>query len=222
MEHPLTVVLVAAHLETTRMRKSGEFSLLNSEDHSKIIAKLGAEPSNFRPDILHQSLLSLLDSPLAKAGRLQIYIHTHNNVLIYVSPALRVPRTYKRFAGLITQLLHTRKIKAAETNQKLMKVIKNPVTKHLPEGAVKISLSVESPVKNLFEYVKEPALKFISEDPNVPPMAPVFMIGACPHGHPTQELDYRDECISISNYPLSAAAVASRLTSAFELLWNIS
>lgn len=57
-----------------------------------------------RPDITHQCLLMLLDSPLNRAGLLQVYIHTCNNVLIEVNPQTRIPRTFKRFAGLMGEL----------------------------------------------------------------------------------------------------------------------
>lgn len=74
------------------------------------------------PRRVPQALLSLLDSPLNKAGLLQVcvaapavgasgpdgansprqvYIQTTTNVCIEVSPHIRVPRTYKRFAGLM-------------------------------------------------------------------------------------------------------------------------
>ena len=46
----------------------------------------------------------LLDSPLNRAGLLQVYIHTDKNVLIEVNPQTRIPRTYKRFAGLMGRL----------------------------------------------------------------------------------------------------------------------
>ncbi len=49
-----------------------------------------------------QCLLTLLDSPLNKAGKLQVYIHTSTNVLIEVNPRTRIPRTYKRFAPLMS------------------------------------------------------------------------------------------------------------------------
>ena len=56
----------------------------------------------------------LLDSPLNRAGFLQVYIHTAHNVLIEVNPQTRIPRTFPRFAGnantpLITSL-HTKSI----------------------------------------------------------------------------------------------------------------
>lgn len=50
---------------------------------------------------LLQMLMTLLDSPLNKAGHLKVYIRTRKNVLIDVNPGLRIPRTFKRFAGLM-------------------------------------------------------------------------------------------------------------------------
>jgi rRNA small subunit pseudouridine methyltransferase Nep1 len=51
--------------------------------------------------ISKQCLLTLLDSPLNKAGLLQVYIHTAKGVLIEVNPGVRIPRTFKRFSGLM-------------------------------------------------------------------------------------------------------------------------
>lgn len=48
-----------------------------------------------------QSLLMLMDSPLNRAGLLQVYIHTEKNVLIEVNPQTRIPRTFDRFCGLM-------------------------------------------------------------------------------------------------------------------------
>jgi rRNA pseudouridine-1189 N-methylase Emg1 (Nep1/Mra1 family) len=45
--------------------------------------------------------MTLLDSPLNKAGLLQVYIQTTNNITIEVNPQIRIPRTFKRFAGLM-------------------------------------------------------------------------------------------------------------------------
>ncbi len=41
---------------------------------------------DYRPDISHQVLLALLDSPLNKAGLLQVYLRTKTNALIEVNP----------------------------------------------------------------------------------------------------------------------------------------
>ena len=53
-----------------------------------------------------QCLLTLLDSPLNKAGLLQVYIRTAKGVLIEVNPHVRIPRTFKRFSGLMGTKFH--------------------------------------------------------------------------------------------------------------------
>jgi len=96
----ITVVLDKASLETVKM-KSGQYCLLSCDDHQAMMKKGGKNPADYRPDILHQELLALLDSPLNKVGKLKVYIHSASNVLIEVNPKCRIPRTYKRFAGLM-------------------------------------------------------------------------------------------------------------------------
>lgn len=78
-----------------------KFELLNSEDHKSQLLKNRRDVSSSRPDITHQCLMMLLDSPLNRAGMLQVYIHTEKNVLIEINPHIRIPRTFKRFCGLI-------------------------------------------------------------------------------------------------------------------------
>ena len=53
--------------------------------------------------------MALLDSPLNKAGLMEVYIHTAKGVLIEVNPHVRIPRTFKRFSGLMgkNDLLYT-------------------------------------------------------------------------------------------------------------------
>ena len=107
----LFVVLEQACLEAykvsstvkSRNGREGEakYTLLNCDDHQGILAKTGRDIADARPDITHQCLLTLLDSPLNKAGRLQVYIHTAKGTLIEVNPHVRIPRTFKRFSGLM-------------------------------------------------------------------------------------------------------------------------
>ncbi|CAG8545233.1 11119_t:CDS:2, partial [Diversispora eburnea] len=85
-----------------------------------------------------ECLMALLDSPLNKAGLMQVYIHTINNVLIEVNPHIRIPRTFKRFSGLMVQLLHKYSIHSIDGKEKLLRVIKNPVKDYLPTRCVKL------------------------------------------------------------------------------------
>ena len=131
----LIVVLENANLETVKIGQN--YELLNCDRHKQQIIKYKKDPSECRPDILHQCLLMLFDSPLNRANLLQVYVHTNKKVLIEINPQTRIPRTFDRFCGLMVQLLHKLSIRASDTSQKLLKVIKNPITDHLPVGCPK-------------------------------------------------------------------------------------
>jgi len=67
----LIVVLEQANLETIKIGKV--YELLNCDKHKNYLLKYKRDPnSNARPDITHQCLLMLLDSPLNRAGLLQV------------------------------------------------------------------------------------------------------------------------------------------------------
>ena len=165
-QRKLYVILEQACLEAYRVSSAGrgrngrdgevKYTLLNCDDHQGILAKMGRDIADARPDITHQvrllgvvsdrangsqCLLTLLDSPLNKAGLLQVYIHTAKGVLIEVNPHVRIPRTFKRFSGLmgtnsvmeygwsltiliLVQLLHKLSIRGVNGPEKLLKVIK--------------------------------------------------------------------------------------------------
>merc|ERR1719336_1627557 len=129
--------------------------LLNSDDHKNICARNGQDIADVRPDITHQCLMALLDSHLNKAGKLLIYMHTAQNVLIEVHPSLRVPRTFKRFAGLAVELLQRHKIRAAQANEALMKVVSNPVEKYFPAGSRRFGLSVAGREVKLRDFASD-------------------------------------------------------------------
>jgi rRNA pseudouridine-1189 N-methylase Emg1 (Nep1/Mra1 family) len=93
------VVLEQCSLETVKTKRG--FELLNCDDHIGVCKKNGKDPSDYRPDIVHQVLLALMDSPLNKAGHLHVLMLTKKNVLIEISPHTRIPRTFKRFCGLM-------------------------------------------------------------------------------------------------------------------------
>lgn len=193
----LIVILEQANLQTTK-NKQGNPELINCDDHQRIIKKMGKKYEDFRPDITHQCLLSLMDSPLNKAGKLQVLIRTDNNVLIEISPHMRVPRTYKRFAGLFAQLLTKFKIKDEKSQTVLMKVVKNTFDKVLPVNIKKIGTSSKAKLIDLQEYVDN-----LEEMNTKRPIA--FVIGAVSIGNPAMEIEGIDDCIGVSNYGLSAA-----------------
>ena len=93
-------------------------------------------------------------------------------VLIEVSPQIRIPRTFKRFCGLMQQLLFKLSIRASNGPHKLLKVIKNPVTDHLPAGARVYLLSVTGRLTSCADFVS-----------TLPKGQPVVIVaGAMAHG----------------------------------------
>ena len=146
-----------------------------------------------------------------KAGRLQIYIHTAKDVLIEVSPAVRIPRTFKRFAGLMVQLLHRLSIHSTDSQEKLLRVIKNPVTDHLPPNCRKVTLSFEAPLVRVRDYIDG-----LGESESV-----CVFVGAMAKGPDNFADAYVDEKISISNYSLSASVACSKFCHAAEDSWGI-
>jgi len=146
-----------------------------------------------------------------KAGRLQIYIQTAKGVLIEVSPSVRIPRTFKRFAGLMVQLLHRLSIKGANSQEKLLKVIQNPISDHLPPNCRKITLSFDAPVVRTREYI----------DTLGPNESICVFVGAMAKGEDTFADQFVDEKIAISNYSLSASVACSKFCHAAEDAWDI-
>lgn len=214
----IIILLDQAKLETVKNRR-GNFELLNCDDHRDLCKKkLKKDPKEFRPDICHQELLALLDSPLNKSGHLQVYVRTSRNVLIELHPAVRIPRTYKRFAGLMVQLLHKMKIKASDDGTTLMKVIKNPFSRHLPVGTRVYGMSCQGKLYSPMSLVTE----LVPPGPGETENRVCFVIGAMAAGHVTvEDHPYIEEMFSISEYPLSGAAAISRIVSAIEHQWGI-
>ena len=60
------------HLEFYKFQNGKSYELLNCDDHINLMRKYKKDPATYRPDILHQCLLNLMDSPLNQAGLLQV------------------------------------------------------------------------------------------------------------------------------------------------------
>lgn len=217
---PIIILLDQATLETVK-NKRGIYELLNCDDHRELCKKkLRVDPNSFRPDILHQVLLSLLDSPLNKAGLVKVYIQTKTKVLIDVNSSIRIPRTYKRFAGLMVQLLHKMKIKAGTESTTLLKIIKNPFSQHLPPGTRCYGFSCEGTLYSPIALAKT----VVPVDPEISASQPptCLVVGAMSTGHITiEDHPYIEKMLSISKYPLSGAAALSRVMAGIEHHWGI-
>ena len=204
--HKLYLILEHANLELTKDKKNPE--IINSDDHRNLIKKMNKSLEDYRPDVLHQCLLNLFESPLNKAGMLQVYIRTKENVLIEISPKTKIPRTIKRFCGLMGQLLQKYRIRAMNSSEVLLKVIKNPITQYIPFGCPIISTNEKSKLIKLEDYID-----------NLKSNNVAFVVGAISKWD--VNIDYMTDTISISSFPLTAGIVCSKICTAFEKCWDV-
>lgn len=108
------------------------------------------------------------------------------------------------------QLLQKLSIRASNGPDKLLRVVKQPVSSHLPVGARRVGLSHAA-------GRLAPLRPFVGSLPAGTPV--VFVVGAMAHGH--VDVSYTDEFISVSEFPLSAACCIGRICNALEAKLDI-
>jgi rRNA small subunit pseudouridine methyltransferase Nep1 len=104
------------------------------------------------------------------------------------------------------QLLHKLSIRSVNGSDKLLKVIKNPITDHLPTNSYKITFSFDAEPVKLSTYLAK-----VPEDQNI-----VVFIGAMAHGEDNFADHLVDDKIAISQYSLSASVACGKVSSASE------
>ena len=210
----LIIVLEGATLELGSLKKNPQ--LLNCDEHYRIIKSMKKKLDEFRPDIIHQCLLDLFDSPLNKVGLLQVYIHTNKNILIEINPKTRIPRTFKRFSGLFTQLLLKNEIKS-DKNETLLKVINSNIEDVVGKNIPKILLSPKGRLIDIDTYCKN--LNSNADKEKYKNMC--FIIGTNPKGDIDPMIKYNDDCISLSSFDLDSNIVCAKICCSFEKVWDI-
>lgn len=134
---------------------------------------------------------------------------------------------------MIVQLLHKLSIRATTGGEKLLKVVKNPVTQYFPPGCIKIAMSTTGDLVDISTFLpsllssstftdsnatvsKSDLTEAIKNDKTRPL---VFMFGS--HAHGPAEVEWADRRISVSSYPLSAATAIARVLHTLESMWGI-
>ncbi|KAL2330984.1 hypothetical protein Fmac_018565 [Flemingia macrophylla] len=128
---PAIFILDNASLQKGLVRK--KWKILNSDEDAQFLLKQKKNLNDYRPDIIHEALRCILDSPLNKAGMVgAIYVKIDQGRVFEVKPHVRIPRTCSRFCGVIMELLQKSVVRAKETNDVLLRVVEEPITRHLP------------------------------------------------------------------------------------------
>ncbi|MED6223255.1 hypothetical protein PIB30_072255 [Stylosanthes scabra] len=202
-------ILENASLKKGLVRK--EWKILNSHDDANLLLKKNKSLNDYRPDIVFEALRSIIDSPLNKYGLVgAIFVKIDGGALFEIKPHVRIPRTCKRFCGLIVDLLQKFRVRAKDTNDVLLRVVEEPVANHLPVNSHIVGLSCSSEkLVDINDYVS-----ILSDD-----VTPVFVVGAMVNGKVKR--DNTDDYISVSDYPLGAKCCVGLICDALEQKWKL-
>ena len=185
--------------DARRRGKKPSQILLDDSKHHSAMRELEFREKRGRPDIIHQCLLLLLDSPASK--ELEIYVHTIDGLIIWVNPETRLPRNYNRFVGLLEDLFVKRRILAG--NKTLLKITELDLSEIFEEKEV-ILLSERGDKKSLKDLMRGDF---------------AVCIGAFPHGDFFQETLKalnNPHIVSVGSEPYTSLYVTSRVLCEYE------
>ena len=184
--------------DARRRQKDALEILLDRSFHHSAMLKLKDSEKRGRPDLVHVTLLSVTGTPLYLDGRMRVFVHTHDDVVLEIEEKTRIPKNYLRFRGLMEEALVERPkqglVRAHSMN------IKELIGKASPDSV--FGLSVQGKMTSLEELAKA-----ISAANN-----PYLVVGGFPRGHfSPATLSVVDQLVRIDARPLEAQVVASRV-----------
>jgi rRNA small subunit pseudouridine methyltransferase Nep1 len=213
---PVTLILAEASVELVPRQLRGHSSvvvnakrqgrdparvLLDSSFHHRAMRGLPEAERRGRPDIAHFCLLLAQGSRLNAAGRLRLYLHTRDDIVIAVKPETRLPRVYDRFKGLIEQVLVEG---AVPRDEQFLRV---------EEGGLASLVGRLAPPRVL---LLTPSGKRTTLQKLFPPKKPAdgtaVLVGAFPHGDFTDATrKLAGETASVADEPMEAWAVVGEV-----------
>lgn len=181
-------------------------TLLDMSLHKSAMKKLPYWYKRGRPDIVHRFLILAQDSLINIEGKLRTHIHTIGDIYIEVKPEMRPPRDYRRFIGLMEQLL-----------------LNGSVPKERP-----LLIARPMSLNNIKDLLKPDCVVLLKEGGRETPESLVklakkcenllVMVGGFQQGDFRREtLELATEIISIYKRPLSTSTVVSRILCMLEM-----
>ncbi|KAK7197751.1 EMG1/NEP1 methyltransferase [Novymonas esmeraldas] len=193
----------------------GNMGLVDAYDRAATTEIANESLKDVRPDIVHQCLLALFDSDLAYQHRLRVYISlfVRQGKVIEVSPALRPPRTYARFRGLMSALLRDGRICSTE-GQVLMRLLPGSVAPIIPHGAEVVGLtnSLASPVVTATQLARQAVAAPVDDalQGGIKHVTAFYCI-ACTDDCSLDGIDYISKSVCLSAYPMTAHVQCARV-----------
>lgn len=110
-------------------------------------------------------------------------------------------------------MLHRLRIRSSDGKDTLLKVVKNPISRHLPAGVKCYGFSHQGQLYNPSHWAA-----------GLPDDAPIVLVfGAMASGSISHaDHPYMQEMVSISGYPLSGVVAINRVLGSIENHWGIN
>ncbi len=216
----LSLILAESSLELVPKELQNHNSVIS---HSK---KLGKKPSELildnswhfgamkgipneikrgRPDIVHFSLLEATSIPLYFEKKIQIYVHTIDDKVIFIGDDVRLPKSYHRFIGLIEKLFSEKIVKA--DGKKLLEIKDMTFDQLLQE--IKPNRIIGLSSKGIPSTCENVAQKLSADS--------CVVIGGFPKGQFSNEIKKRFEyTVNVGLTSLEAHVVISRVLYEYE------
>ena len=180
--------------------------LLDGSLHHAAMRSLHDGDRRGRPDLVHQFLLTALESRANKAGHLGVGIHTRNDEWITVDATTRLVRNYNRFCGLIEKLFEEGRV---------------------PQEPVLLEIHRGRALTTVIESLAPDRVLWLDETAPPSPSSSIFrsgdgeqhivaIVGGFPHGGFRTQPPPGVERIGFGPTPLAVWTVAAELTVRYE------
>jgi len=183
-----------------KMRKNPSNILLDVSWHFAAMKGIKNEIKRGRPDLVHLCLLECCTIPLYFEKKLQVYVHTIEDKVIFIGDNVRLPKSFHRFIGLIEKLYLEKKIE--QYGKKLLEIRNMTFGELVDQIGAKRVIGFSSRGQTS-SYEK--AAKDIESDT-------CLVIGGFSKGHFSDKILKKiDNLVSVDRNPLEAHVVISRI-----------
>jgi len=174
--------------------------LLDVSWHFAAMKKIKNEIKRGRPDLVHFCLLEACSIPIYFENRLQVFVHTIDDMVIFFDQSVRLPKSYHRFAGLVEKLYLEGKIE--EDGTRLLEIKKmnfyDLIKKINPKQVIGLS---SKGISSSYQQLAEEADKDTC-----------IVIGGFAKGQFSDNIKKRfDKMTSVDKNPLEAHIIISRI-----------
>ncbi|MDE1829498.1 MAG: ribosome biogenesis protein [Thaumarchaeota archaeon] len=183
-----------------RLGKRPSEILLDVSWHFAAMKGIKNEIKRGRPDLIHFCLLEACSIPIYLENKLEVFVHTIDDKVIFLDKSVRLPKSYHRFAGLIEKLYSEGRIEGDGKN--LLEIKKmgfgDLIKKINPKQVIGLSSEgISSSYQQLAEKIDKDAC---------------IVVGGFAKGEFSESVTKNfDKMISVDRNPLEAHIIISRI-----------